>query len=66
MSLVKTIQQNQMVGVIFKDKQGYYFRIYVNNRQIAQMFYYTPKLEIAEEELYNAFDAMDEERFDKL
>ena len=66
MSLVKTIQQNQMVGKIYKVKQGFYFKIFVNNRQIAQMFYYTPTEAKALEELLYAFDAMDDERFSKL
>ena len=66
MSLVKTIEQGKMTGKIFKVKQGYYFKIFVNNRQIAQMFYYAPTEAKALEEVFYAFDAMDEERFNKL
>lgn len=66
MSLVKKIEQGKMIGKIFKVKQGYYFKIFVNNRQIAQMFYYAPTEDQAIEELLYAFDAMDEERFSKL
>lgn len=66
MSLVKKIDKGKMTGKIFKVKQGYYFKIFVNNTQITQMFYYAPTEAQALEELLYAFDAMDEERFGKL
>ena len=66
MSLVKKIEQNGMVGKIFKVKEGYYFKIYKNNHQIAQMFYYAYTLNKAEEELMYAFDAIDEYRMEKI
>lgn len=66
MSEILKTENNGMIGKIYKVKQGYYFKIFVNNRQIAQMFYYAPTEEKALEELLYAFDAMDEERFSKL
>lgn len=66
MSLVKKIEQDGMVGKIFKVKEGYYFKIYKNNHQIAQMFYYSHTLYKAEQELMHAFDVIDEYRLEKL
>lgn len=66
MSLVKKIEKDGMVGKIFKVSEGYYFKIYKNNHQIAQMFYYAYTLDKAEEELMHAFDVIDEYRMEKL
>lgn len=66
MSLVKKIEQDGMVGKIFKVKEGYYFKIYKNNKQVAQMYYYAYTLDKAEEELMHAFDVIDEYRMEKL
>ena len=66
MSEIFKTENKGMTGKIYKVKQGYYFKIFVNKRQIAQMFYYAPTEAKALEELMYAFDAMDEERFSKL
>lgn len=66
MSLVKTIDNGNLKGKIFNTKYGYYFRIYFNKKEIAQMYYNAPTLEQAEEELMNTFDIIDEERLEKL
>ena len=66
MSLVKKIEQDGMVGKIFKVREGYYFKIYKNNHQITQMFYYSHTLDKAEQELIHAFNAIDEYRLEKL
>lgn len=67
MSLVKKIEKDGMVGKIYKVKEGYYyFKIYKNNHQIAQMFYYAFTLDKAESELMHAFDLIDEYRMEKL
>ena len=66
MSLIMKTESNGMVGKIFKVKEGYYFKIYKDKKQIAQMFYYSHTLDKAKEELDHAFDVIDEYRLEKL
>lgn len=66
MSLVKKIETNGVVGKFYKDKVGYYFKIYYNKKVIAQMYYYGFTLEIAEKEFYKTLPTLDLERLEKL
>lgn len=66
MSVVKKVQRDGMEAKIFKTSYGFYFRIYKNKTEIAQMFYYAHTLKQTEEELDKAFDIIDTEKVNKL
>lgn len=70
MSLVKKIEVNVNNKVLqvkfFKTQIGYYFKIYHDKKQIAQMYYYSSTLEKAEKALDEMIETLDLERVNLL
>lgn len=66
MSLIKKIECDGLVGKIFKDRHGYYFRIYHNKKEIAQMYCYAFTAEEAEKVFYKTLPTLQLERLEKI
>lgn len=70
MSLVKKIELNVVNKVLqvkfFRTQIGYYFKIYHDKKQIAQMYYYSSTLEKAGEALDEMIETLDMVRINLL
>lgn len=57
---------NGLTAKIFKISYGFYHRIYVNNKEVAQMYYFSHTYDVAEKDMYNMIETIDLEKASKL
>ena len=57
--IVNKFEQDGLLGKIFKTEIGYYFRIYYNKKEVAQMYYYSHTYQDAENNMFETMKTID-------